>query len=165
MEPQAEPHVQNIVLETIDSPGEMLLEQYKLYVELADRNSTRRLETNQFYVTVISALLAAFAFILENAAFVELRLGLVITICVLSLLLCILWYANIRAFRLLSEQKYKVIHEMEARLPYPCFKREWDFLTQGRGTRYALFTTVERWVPFLLLIPFLVLMAYILTRQ
>ena len=35
-----------------------LLEQYKLYVEMADRVSQRRDQSNRFYVTSVSALVA-----------------------------------------------------------------------------------------------------------
>ena len=35
-----------------------LLEQYKLYVEMADRVSQRRDQSNRFYVTIVSALAA-----------------------------------------------------------------------------------------------------------
>ena len=35
-----------------------LPEQYKLYVEMADRVSQRRDQSNRFYVTLVSALVA-----------------------------------------------------------------------------------------------------------
>jgi hypothetical protein len=35
-----------------------LLEQYNLYVEMADRITTRRAQTNRFYISLLSGLLA-----------------------------------------------------------------------------------------------------------
>jgi hypothetical protein len=37
---------------------EHLLEQYKMYVQMADNISARRADSNQFYVKVLSALQA-----------------------------------------------------------------------------------------------------------
>jgi hypothetical protein len=41
---------------------EHLLEEYKLYVQMADNVSARRAQANQFYISVLSALLAVVAF-------------------------------------------------------------------------------------------------------
>ena len=51
-----------------------LLEQYKLYVEMADRVSQRRDQSNRFYVTIISALVALLV-VLGAAGGCRLRLG------------------------------------------------------------------------------------------
>ncbi|MGB5714327.1 MAG: hypothetical protein WBM44_25875, partial [Waterburya sp.] len=49
-----------------DKFQEHLLEQYKVYLEMADRVSSRRLQTNGFFITIFSALLAVIAFIFNK---------------------------------------------------------------------------------------------------
>ena len=45
---------------------EIILEQYKLYVEMADRVSSRRAETNKFYISILSGILAVLAVVIEK---------------------------------------------------------------------------------------------------
>ena len=45
---------------------EHLLEEYKVYLEMADRVSSRRLQTNGFFITIFSGLLAVIAFIFNK---------------------------------------------------------------------------------------------------
>lgn len=40
---------------SIGDPQDLLIEQYKLYVEMADRISARRAETNKFYISLLTA--------------------------------------------------------------------------------------------------------------
>lgn len=49
-----------------DNQTAYLLDQYKLCVEMADRVSSRRIQTNQFYLSLLSALLAIVAFSLNK---------------------------------------------------------------------------------------------------
>ncbi|MCK4735084.1 MAG: hypothetical protein KAT65_21710, partial [Methanophagales archaeon] len=46
-----------------------LLEQYKLYVEMADRISTRRAQTNRFYISLLSGLLALLSIVVGRNIF------------------------------------------------------------------------------------------------
>ncbi len=48
------------------SEKEIILEEYKLYVEMADRVSARRIETNKFYITLLTALLAILTLVVDK---------------------------------------------------------------------------------------------------
>ena len=48
---------------------EHLLEQYKLYVEMADRVGTRRAQTNRFYISLLSGLLAVLSIVVGRNIF------------------------------------------------------------------------------------------------
>lgn len=139
---------------------EILLEQYKLYVQMADNISSRRSQTNAFYITIISALIAIQTLAVENYSFTE-QLVSQITVGLLGILLCIVWYMNIQSYSQLNSGKFKVIHEMEERLPYACYKKEWDFIGKGEDSaKYFQLTKVEKFVPALLGLPFIFALVY-----
>jgi len=73
-----------------------LLEQYKLYVEMADRISSRRSQTNRFYISLLYGLLALlYVFAGKNTssflAIVTLAIGII------GLVLCCLWVVNLKS--------------------------------------------------------------------
>jgi len=50
---------------------------------------------------------------------------------------------------------------MEQHLPFPCYDKEWEILGEGKeGKRYLPLTRVEQYVPFILTIPYLLLLVY-----
>jgi hypothetical protein len=140
---------------------EHLLEQYKLYVEMADRISNRRGQTNRFYISLLSGLLALLSIVVGSHIFSDFPSVVFIVVAILGLALCILWNINIRSHRQLNSGKFKVIHEMEQHLPFPCYDKEWEILGEGKeGKKYLQLTRVEQYVPFILAIPYLLLLIY-----
>ncbi|MCP4702871.1 MAG: hypothetical protein GY862_39325 [Gammaproteobacteria bacterium] len=135
-----------------------LLEQYKLYVEMADRVGSRRIHANQFYLSLLTALLgiAAFAFGADTRA----QDFLLIPVALLGILLCMVWYVNLESYRQLNSGKFKVIHELEARLPYACFDEEWKKLKAGKKSGYQRMTKVEKQIPLVMAVPYLILLVY-----
>ena len=124
-----------------------LMEQYKLCVEMADRVSARRGQANSFYISLLSALLALLALIFDNELFTGAASVFLFFTALIGLALCLAWYINIQSYRQLNGLKFKVIHEIEASLPCPCYKREWDLLKEQRGEqkkRYLRLTIVEK---------------------
>lgn len=107
-----------------------LLEQYKLYVEMADRVSARRIEANSFFMSILSALLAIAAFVFTKSICPGYERLVLISFSVLGLLLNGAWFLNIRTYRQLNSGKFKVIHQMEEKLPFPCYDKEWQILGQ-----------------------------------
>lgn len=138
----------------------LLLEQYKLYVEMADRVSNRRTEANKFYVSLLTGLFALFSLVSIPANFQEIMIA---GISVLGITLCFVWIVNIRSYRELNSLKFRVIHEMEQHLPFPCYDREWEILKEEAHKRnYFRLTRIEQYIPFLLLIPYIILLVYTL---
>ncbi|MEW6574185.1 MAG: hypothetical protein AB1374_11195, partial [Bacillota bacterium] len=123
-----------------------LFEQYKLYVEMADRVSSRRMLANSFFVGVHTALIAAFAVLLKERILTPTLVGTVPFVSVL--LLCFLWWRIVASYRQLNSGKFKVIHEIEQLLPLAPYKAEWKILGEGKNLkRYRPITHVENWVP------------------
>lgn len=144
---------------------EHILEQYKLYVEMADRVSSRRAQTNRFYISLLSILLALLSIVAGVGAFTEFLNMTMLAIASLGIVLCALWWVNIRSYRQLNSGKFQVIHEMEKQLPIAAYDKEWEILGRGKQVgRYLKLTQVEQWIPLVLAIPYLLLLVYSVTR-
>lgn len=117
-----------------------LMEQYKLMVEMADRVSARRATANSFFVTVQSALVAAFGFAKDERW----------PLAVAGIIIAATWWLSLRSYRMLNGAKFKVINTMESSLPATPFKDEWVILDKKDGPlhkRYAALSFVEQTVP------------------
>jgi hypothetical protein len=142
-----------------------LLDQYKLYVEMSDRTSSRRNQMNSFYTSLLSGLLALIAIATNKdiLAFQKAKFQAIafLAVAVLGILLCIIWHLNIQSYKQLNSGKFKVINELEQQLPFACYNREWEFLRKdGKYKGYLTQTTVEKVIPLLLAIPYVGLFIY-----
>ena len=138
-----------------------LLEQYKIYVEMTDQVSTRRSQTNRFYVSLLSGLLALLSLVVSKGGIGQIPVVLFVAVAILGILLCLLWHVNIRVYRQLNWGKFQVINEMEQHLPFQPYDKEWKILQEGkRGKRYVGLSKVEQFVPFIVALPFLLLLVH-----
>jgi hypothetical protein len=133
-----------------------LLEQYKLYVEMADRISARRGLTNSFFLTLntgIVGLTAALNKIPTGAQEWWLAIPLVAILGE-----CYAWFYLVRSYRLLNGAKYRVVGALEERLPAsPFWRAEWWELGEGRDrTRYWPLSHIEQWIPVLFALTYIV---------
>ena len=121
-----------------------LLEQYKLYVESADRVSERRASANNYLLTVNAFLITLYGL---AGSFGGNRAWQVV-VPVAGVLVCITWLVLIRSYRNLNTAKFKVVHELEEQLPAAMFDREWEHAQRGVGTTYKPLTHIEQYIPF-----------------
>ena len=149
-----------------DKYSDHLIEQYKLYVEMADRVSQRRDQSNRFYVALLGALAAilviAARFVLsddgESSMFMT---AVFLTSGIFGAILSIIWYLNIRSYRVLNSAKFEVIHEMEKEIPFDGYAKEWEILRPPEGSpKYLQLTAVEQFVPILVFLTFAALAGY-----
>ena len=139
-----------------------LLEQYKLYVEMADRISQRRDQSNKFYATVYSAL-AAVLLLTARFDLSDNTLGIVfLAVGIVGTSLAFIWWLNIQSYRAINSAKFVVIQEIEASLPFPGYKREWELLMHpADGKRkYLQLTRIEQYVPVVFLLMSMALVGY-----
>jgi hypothetical protein len=144
-----------------DSYGERfqdhLLEQYKLYVESAQRKSERRLLSGNFFLAINSSLVAAFGLTLSS--FGKHRWNVVMPLT--GMLVSVVWLRVVKSYKDLNMAKFKVIHEMEGYLPVALFKHEWHVCGWGENTqKYRPVTHSEEWIPVAFMIFYLVLGFY-----
>ena len=135
-----------------------LLEIYKLHAELADSVSKQRGTANRFYMLVLSGLAVLFSAFLQRKNGVPLA-GLMVGFGIFGGLLAAAWYIVVRSYRQLNTGKFKALHELEEKLAYPFFKREWDLLAEGTERKtYWRLTIVETFVPVIFFICFAALL-------
>lgn len=132
-----------------DAYSVALLEQYKIYVEMADRVSARRGLTNTFFLTLNSAifsLIGALWVVRPHAA------SWVLVFPLLALIgQCLAWFWLVRSYRQLNTAKYAVIGVLEEKLPAsPYWRAEWKALGEGKDpARYWPLSHLEQWIPAL----------------
>jgi low affinity Fe/Cu permease len=91
-----------------DKYADHLLEQYKLFVQMADQISARRATANNYFLAVNSLLVA-----LSGAlpALTAKPAAWQVVIPVAGIILCATWLVLIRSYRTMNTAKFKVIHE------------------------------------------------------
>ena len=144
-----------------------LIEIYKLHAGLADSVSRQRGTTNRFYILLMSGLSVLFSALLQLRNGVPLG-GLMVGFGLLGTSLAVAWYIHIRSYRQLNSGKFKPLHELEEKLAYPFFKREWELLEAGENrNKYWKLTVVETFVPLIFFVLFaavLLIGIYLLLR-
>lgn len=122
-----------------------LLDQYKLYVEMADRISQRRTSANTYFLSVNSAILAFAGYLTSKDSTDCLSL-----MAIAGILLCVLWFNIITSYRDLNTAKWEVVQQIEERLPISPYAAEWDAVERGRNPRlYRPLSHIERVVPWI----------------
>jgi len=133
-----------------DEELRVAFEQYKLYVEMADKVSERRGQANTFFTTVNTLLFTAFTFLATQKTVWYVLLGAIG--CVISFA----WFFTLNSYRQLNSGKFKVINEIEKVLPLSGFSYEWEVLEKGKSkTRYWKLSSVERVVPVIFFISYI----------
>jgi hypothetical protein len=146
-----------LMRQTRDAYGEawqsVLFEQYKMYVDSADRISERRTVANNYLLTVNTALVTLCGLTLEQASAAVLH----VAVPVAGILASFVWWQLIRSYRNLSTVKFQVIHELENHLPAGLYDYEWTLAERGRGKSYRPFSHLEGWVPVVFIIIYAIL--------
>lgn len=140
-----------------------ILEQYKLYVEMADRISARRNLANVFFLTLNTLCLTAIGFMFEKVSLVNPKW--IISFPLFGMmLLCVIWWWLLRSYKNLNTAKYKVIGNLEKRLPAsPYWSAEWMELGEGKDIKkYLPLTALEIFVPIVFGLIYLMLGVYLL---
>jgi DNA-binding transcriptional LysR family regulator len=120
-----------------------LLAQYELYVEMADRISSRRATANSYFLSLNSALLVFGAYVVSHSAAGTLPAAAA------GVTLCWLWSALLRSYRRLSGSKWQVVVAIESRLAIRPYAVEWAELGGGTTRQYWPLGRVETAVPFI----------------
>lgn len=143
---------------------EHLLEEYKLYVEMADRVSQRRALANSFFLALHTGLFGFAVGLsgLSSGQFENQAAGLVAS--VFGFPFTYVWYRVLKSYRQLNSAKYKVVHELEAKLPVAPYDNEWEKAGRGEDPKlYVPLTEVEAWVPKVFAIGYLAAVALAIT--
>lgn len=137
-----------------------LLEQYKLYLEMADKISDRRQNANNFFLSINTALLALIGYsgIGTNEVY-PIPLFIMIGIC--GLVLCYVWYRIVRSYKELNSGKFFVVQEIEKMLPIKPYNAEWKCLGEGKNPKlYLPFTRIEITVPWIFFVIYILILGW-----
>lgn len=147
----------------MDDTKQELLEIYKLHAELADRVSQRREGANRLYVTLLTGTLILLATFLRYGTGIIPVCAILAASGFLGILLSASWYIVVRSYRQLNTGKFGALLELESKLTYHFFKREWELLEEGKNiSRYWKLTIVETFLPigFFIFSLFLIVIAF-----
>jgi hypothetical protein len=134
-------------------------EIWRAYVETAENNIQRRLETNRYYHTVISALFIAYGYLAKGGlgeaapgqplhGATMSQMAVMLGLPMLLIIVCMAWFVQLRNFRMISGAKFGVIGELEAQLVSKPFTLEHQRLHRRMLMRGS---TVDQVVPALFL--------------
>ena len=136
----------------------LYFEQYKLLVESAEKVSEKRMGANNYFLTIntalisLTGLLSISKILTSNSNFIRLVSGF-------GLLICIIWFLIVLSYKQLNSGKYKVIHNLERRLPAKLFTQEWKALGEGKSLRkYIPLSLIEVGVPVVFFLLYLILL-------
>lgn len=131
-----------------------LLEQYKLCVEMADKISERRGNTNVFFLTFNTAIIGAISAFFKDIPF-EASLAFFFA----AIIFCAAWGLLLRSYRSLNTAKFAVIGLMEKKLASsPFWAAEWKALGEGRSWRKHIpLSVIETIVPVAFMIVYVYL--------
>jgi hypothetical protein len=126
-----------------------ILDQYKVYVEMADRISQRRALANTFFLTLNTTIFTVVGIGLNES--IDSRGWVLVIPLVVVLGQCFAWYYLVRSYRQLNTAKYEVVGALEERLPAsPYWRAEWYALGEGKDrSRYWPLSHIEQWIPVL----------------
>ena len=130
-----------------DEYHELLMQQYQLYVEMADRVSARRSLSHVFFMTFHAVILGLLGLSLIHLQTIT-RVGFLLFPLLGLLVMCYGWWALVQYFRRLSRAKALVIAELEKRLPSrPMIQAEYKAM--GRISPYRQLKRMEVVLPFI----------------
>lgn len=99
------------------SMKEYEFEQYKIFIESAEKNSERRVTQNNIYLTINLAFLS-------YVLFQKINLIEIIITSFVGVIICLVWLLTIVNFCKRNKVKFDIINEMEKKFGF-LYKEEW----------------------------------------
>ena len=144
---------------TNDIEKTVLLEQYKTYVESADKISDRRINVNTFFITLNSALITIMTIFASNTR-------LLLLLAFLGIIFSFLWFLNLKNYKQINGCKFHIIQEVEKYLPANLYKREWKILTRTNSDKkYIPVSNLEMILPFVFIFIYASIIIYFLISK
>jgi hypothetical protein len=123
-----------------------VMELYKLHAKFANDVTAWRQKTNAFYISLFTIIISSDSFFRINEKY-SIALP-----CIVCGIISILWFLQIRSFRILNSPKFHAFDEMEDCFAIKPFEMEW---TMAEKLNYARFTIIEQLITIVFLALFL----------
>lgn len=134
----------------MDDKESKILAQWQTCVEMANSVSQRRDTMNNLFVSLNIAIIAATSIIWDIKS---------IIVSVGGIATCLVWRKFINNFKLLNDAKFKIILEIESKLPEQPFADEWEYLKGMKSYRNG--TKIENILPITFSIIYIIAIAII----
>ncbi len=124
---------------------------------MSDKISERRVNSNNFFLTLNSAIVTfSVLFKYEKE----------ILVAIIGLFISILWIQTISNYKKLNSHKFKVINELEKELPSQPYNYEWHIMGQGKDKeKYRRLTDIEKLIPKIFVVIYIgILLYYIIIK-
>lgn len=132
---------------------EEYFQQYRLFVDSAERISERRNHMNAFFIALHSLFVSGLSFF-ESSILV-----FILPICIFGSILALLWWYMLCNYRSLNKAKFKIIQEIEKHLPINLYCTEWSLYKMRKHwynpNRYLSFSRLEMILPILLILVYI----------
>lgn len=116
-----------------EKTSQILLDQYKIFVESAQKISDNRIAAVNYYIAILTGLLVAITAFFENV--------IVKTIlCTLGIIIAAVACLTIVRYKNMNKVKFELIHELEELLPAAPYREE---LARIRKCRIPSFSQLE----------------------
>jgi hypothetical protein len=136
-----------------------IFEEYKLLNERAQKLSERRQIEGQTYLTIVTAIFGASAFLIKDSGLHGWALVLAaIPMFCIGILACSLWLGIMTKMEISLDWQYDRLREMEQAMPgsFMIFTKENQrFYEPKKDQKKFSFTLQEAWLPRLLIILFI----------
>ncbi|HNW71752.1 MAG TPA: hypothetical protein PKZ36_03010 [Candidatus Paceibacterota bacterium] len=132
------------------------LEQYRIYIHVFNSTSQRRLKSNEFFLTINTAIIGILGYI-ESTNLID-KPVIYLLVPFVGIAICYSWYRIIYSYRIVKRAKYKVIHSIEKKLPLSLFETEWEILGKGKGdNKYKPLSEVEMYIPMIFIVLYILI--------
>lgn len=133
------------------------LEQYRMYLHIFNSTSDRRNKSNEFYLGLNTAIIGVLGY-LETKNFSDNSSVIFLFAPFVGIAICYCWYQIIISYKQLNKAKFRVIHDIEDRLPLSLFKTEWELLGRGINTlKYRKISSIEKNIPIIFIVLYAVI--------
>jgi hypothetical protein len=134
-----------------------LLAQYQLYVEGMEKISDRRQNANNYFITINTVLISFIGLLFQVKIFEHIA-WIKSLIAVIGIIICAIFWFLLRSYKQLNTGKFKVIHEIENKLPLALYDFEWKMLDEGKKQSiYFPFSHIEMIIPWVFSFVYVVL--------
>jgi len=126
---------------------EHLFEQYKLYIDSIERVSNKRQSANNYFIAVNTVIISLVSLKI-GGNFLQFEGFMKPTIAILGIAVCFIFFFLMKSYKQLNTGKFKVLHQIEKKLPLDLYRYEWSLLGKGKVTGvYIPFSHIERLIP------------------
>ena len=143
--------------------GQVLVSQYRAIIGMIQLNYNRRTSTNRFYLSLGSALVVFLTYAVDPSLDADVQESAAYLVSGVGLVLCLVWGIQIRSLRDLIGIQVGLAIELEQELPFQFLQRQRAL--QSQPDSLIGYGFVEQILPFLMCLPFLMIITVVFFRH